>query len=179
MPKRKKVRDEQVFSTIAIYPNDVEIFREVSTYVAEELCTKAIKDADRMTAILRYLLMDKMRKEMAHKEAAHKDPEPAIVFESHPPASATKPHSTLRDCVGVDTQKQLAEIRRVNPGVSDVDIYEMAVAAIYYQLEPTVEELDVDCQIDHILARYDVTEAQLMSIGIDQLHYDWSAAQGD
>lgn len=180
MPKRKKVRDEQVLSTIAIHPNDVVIFREISTYVARELGTKAIKDADRMTAILRYLLMDHMRKEMTPPTLPN-DPEPVsplVVFESYPPASATKPHSTLRDCTGIDTEKQLAEIRRVNPGVSDVDIYQMAVTAIYYQIE-TVEEPDIDCQIDHILNCYDVTEAQLLAIGIDQLHYDWSAAQGD
>lgn len=166
-------------STVAIEEGDIEIMRYWGGRLAHEINEGAHSDAERMTVILRFV-------ETTYRDI-EKDPGRAPVVSgpfaailgSHQrPPEPEKPHVVLRDFVGINTQKQLADIRRWNPDADDAWIREMAVDAVYYQLEPTVQESNVERQIEIIRTKYgyDVSEEQLLAIGVDQLHYEWSVA---
>ena len=164
-----------MFDSVQVVGSDIDSFVAITDEIAGHAGETVITDAERFSLMLHFTQTALIVKETKAPPAGPF----AAILGSHqrPPAPAEKPHVVLRDFIGIDTQAQLADIRRWAPDADEAQIREWAIDAIYYQLEPTVSESDVDRQIDIIRNRYgyDMGDDQLTAIGIDQLHYEWSA----
>lgn len=164
-----------MFDSVQVIGSDIDSFIAITDEIAGHAGEIVTTDAERFSLMVRFTQTALIVKETKAPPAGPF----AAILGSHqrPPAPAEKPSIVLRDFIGINTQAQLADIRRWAPDADDDQIREWAVDSIYYQLEPSVTESEVDRQINIIRNTYgyDVTEAQLLAIGIDQLHYEWSA----
>lgn len=162
---------------ITVEEGDILVFRELLDDIAREIGETTSNDRQRFTLNLRFIQTARIAAE--DEAVATSGPFARILgSRKRPPASVEKPHIVLNDFIGIDTQAQLRDIRRWAPDADEAQIREWAIDAIYYQLEPTVTESDVERQISIIRKRYgydSVSDDQLIAIGIDQLHYEWSA----
>jgi hypothetical protein len=93
---------------------------------------------------------------------------------AHPPQPSG---AVLKDFVGIDTRRQIVEIKRAYPDVDDEWIRIQGINAIYWTLYPgaPIEELDEpDAQAAAIRAAgyHDLTTAQLYAIAVDTLYQE-------
>ena len=163
---------------LTIFDSDLSHFVSLTDELTQRTGESIATEAERFTLLLRFAHTVITTSQTNTKAPVVSGPFAAILGSHQRPPQPEKSHVVLRNFVGINTQKQLADIRRWNPDADDAWIRKMAVDAVYYQLEPTVQESNVERQIEIIRTKYgyDVSEEQLLAIGVDQLHYEWSAA---
>jgi len=93
---------------------------------------------------------------------------------AHPPVESK---AVLKDFVGIDTRRQVTEIKREYPDVDDEWIRVQGINAVYWTLFPggPIEDLDEpEAQTAAIRAAgyHDLTTAQLYAIAVDTLYQE-------